>query len=131
MLLCSGRKVWLEKSHISVSKYQVNPQFYAFRWITLLLTQEFDFADSLRIWDTLVSDPDGPQVQIYSFLPCIVLGLRLSEKYLIISYLDCILRVILSDLDDLRISWQYKIWFEVVKLLLDGKYEAKDLALIK
>jgi len=42
---------------------QVNPQFYAFRWITLLLTQEFNFADSLHIWDTLLSDPDGPQVQ--------------------------------------------------------------------
>ncbi|XP_057766285.1 uncharacterized protein LOC130986777 [Salvia miltiorrhiza] len=40
---------------------KVNPQFYAFRWITLLLTQEFTFADSLLIWDTLLSDPDGPQ----------------------------------------------------------------------
>ncbi|PIN19076.1 GTPase-activating protein [Handroanthus impetiginosus] len=40
---------------------KVNPQFYAFRWITLLLTQEFNFADSLVIWDTLLSDPDGPQ----------------------------------------------------------------------
>lgn len=76
MLLCSRRKVRLKNSHISVSKYQVNPQFYAFRWITLLLTQEFDFADSLRIWDTLVSDPDGPQVQIYSFLSCIVFGFK-------------------------------------------------------
>lgn len=46
--------------HLEVTT-KVNPQFYAFRWITLLLTQEFDFADSLRIWDTLVSDPDGPQ----------------------------------------------------------------------
>ncbi|KAG8369645.1 hypothetical protein BUALT_Bualt14G0035200 [Buddleja alternifolia] len=40
---------------------KVNPQFYAFRWITLLLTQEFNFADSLVIWDTLLSDPEGPQ----------------------------------------------------------------------
>ncbi|KAH1236777.1 TBC1 domain family member 13 [Glycine max] len=42
-------------------QFPVNPQFYAFRWITLLLTQEFNFADSLHIWDTLLSDPDGPQ----------------------------------------------------------------------
>ncbi|CAA2996094.1 TBC1 domain family member 13 [Olea europaea subsp. europaea] len=42
-------------------RFLVNPQFYAFRWITLLLTQEFNFADSLLIWDTLLSDPDGPQ----------------------------------------------------------------------
>ncbi|XP_030922804.1 TBC1 domain family member 13-like isoform X3 [Quercus lobata] len=41
-------------------EYAVNPQFYAFRWITLLLTQEFNFADSLHIWDTLLSDLDGP-----------------------------------------------------------------------
>ncbi|CAD5193265.1 unnamed protein product [Musa acuminata subsp. malaccensis] len=40
---------------------KVNPQFYAFRWITLLLTQEFNFSDCLRIWDTLFSDPEGPQ----------------------------------------------------------------------
>lgn len=42
----------------------MNPQFYAFRWITLLLTQEFNFADSLLIWDTLLSDPEGPQASV-------------------------------------------------------------------
>ncbi|KAI3980364.1 hypothetical protein MKX01_003903 [Papaver californicum] len=46
--------------HLEVTT-KVNPQFYAFRWITLLLTQEFNFADSVHIWDTLLSDPEGPQ----------------------------------------------------------------------
>lgn len=46
--------------HLEVTT-KVNPQFYAFRWITLLLTQEFNFAGSLHIWDTLLSDPEGPQ----------------------------------------------------------------------
>uniref|UniRef100_M1BAC5 RabGAP/TBC domain-containing protein n=1 Tax=Solanum tuberosum TaxID=4113 RepID=M1BAC5_SOLTU len=46
--------------HLEVTT-NVNPQFYAFRWITLLLTQEFNFPDSLLIWDTLLSDPEGPQ----------------------------------------------------------------------
>ncbi|XP_057959110.1 uncharacterized protein LOC131151732 isoform X2 [Malania oleifera] len=46
--------------HLEVTT-KVNPQFYAFRWITLLLTQEFNFADSLHIWDVLLSDPEGPQ----------------------------------------------------------------------
>lgn len=54
-------------------EYQVNPQFYAFRWITLLLTQEFNFADSLHIWDTLLGDPEGPQVQSCSNLPFILM----------------------------------------------------------
>lgn len=38
---------------------QVDPQYYAFRWITLLLSQEFAFPDTLRIWDTILSDPHG------------------------------------------------------------------------
>ncbi|KAL9232776.1 hypothetical protein vseg_007845 [Gypsophila vaccaria] len=46
--------------HLEVT-CKVNPQFYAFRWITLLLTQEFSFTDILHIWDTLLSDPEGPQ----------------------------------------------------------------------
>ncbi|KAL3634392.1 hypothetical protein CASFOL_021446 [Castilleja foliolosa] len=46
--------------HLEVTT-EVNPQFYAFRWITLLLTQDFKFADILLIWDALLSDPDGPQ----------------------------------------------------------------------
>ncbi|XP_062109188.1 uncharacterized protein LOC133819843 [Humulus lupulus] len=46
--------------HLEITT-KVNPQFYSFRWITLLLTQEFNFADSLHIWDFLLSDPEGPQ----------------------------------------------------------------------
>ncbi|KAF8697124.1 hypothetical protein HU200_036117 [Digitaria exilis] len=43
---------------------KVNPQFYAFRWITLLLTQEFKFRDCLHLWDTLLGDPEGPQATL-------------------------------------------------------------------
>ncbi|KAL8204625.1 hypothetical protein R6Q57_010248 [Mikania cordata] len=50
-------ELWRHLEHTT----KVNPQFYAFRWITLLLTQEFNFADILHIWDTLLSDPEGPQ----------------------------------------------------------------------
>ncbi|XP_071713410.1 uncharacterized protein [Rutidosis leptorrhynchoides] len=46
--------------HLEITT-KVNPQFYAFRWITLLLTQDFSFSDSLQIWDLLLSDPEGPQ----------------------------------------------------------------------
>ncbi|XP_031736968.1 TBC domain-containing protein C1952.17c isoform X2 [Cucumis sativus] len=52
--------------HLEITT-KVNPQFYAFRWITLLLTQEFNFADSLHIWDTILSDPEGPLVIFSSF----------------------------------------------------------------
>uniref|UniRef100_A0A1D1XUB7 TBC1 domain family member 13 n=2 Tax=Anthurium amnicola TaxID=1678845 RepID=A0A1D1XUB7_9ARAE len=46
--------------HLEVTT-KMNPQLYAFRWIILLLTREFNFADSLQIWDTILSDPEGPQ----------------------------------------------------------------------
>ena len=37
----------------------VKPHYYAFRWMTTLLTQEFSFPDVVRLWDTMLSDPDG------------------------------------------------------------------------
>ena len=36
---------------------QVNHQFYSLRWFMLLLCQEFDMENSVRLWDTLLSDP--------------------------------------------------------------------------
>ncbi|KAF6264666.1 rab-GTPase-TBC domain-containing protein [Scenedesmus sp. NREL 46B-D3] len=42
-----------------LAQQKVDPQFFAFRWITLLLTQEFSFPDAVRIWDTLLADPGG------------------------------------------------------------------------
>lgn len=46
--------------HLEVTT-KVNPQFYAFRWISLLLMREFNLIECLRIWDVLLSDPEGPQ----------------------------------------------------------------------
>ena len=34
---------------------RVDPQFYAFRWITLALTQEFTLVDVVRLWDYLLA----------------------------------------------------------------------------
>jgi len=41
-----------------LEKKQLKPQFFAFRWITLLLSQEFILPDVIRLWDSLFSDPD-------------------------------------------------------------------------
>ncbi|VEN55951.1 unnamed protein product [Callosobruchus maculatus] len=43
--------VWLRFQQLDLK-----PQFYSFRWITLLLSQEFPLPDVLRIWDSLLSD---------------------------------------------------------------------------
>ena len=34
----------------------VKPQFYALRWLMLLMCQEFDMANCVRFWDTLFAD---------------------------------------------------------------------------
>lgn len=34
----------------------VKPQYYSFRWLTLLLSQEFPLPDVIRIWDSLFAD---------------------------------------------------------------------------
>lgn len=34
----------------------IKPQFFAFRWLMLLLSQEFLLPDVIRIWDSLFAD---------------------------------------------------------------------------
>lgn len=41
------------------NRMQIDPQYFAFRWITLMCGQEFDFPDLIRLWDTFLSDPQG------------------------------------------------------------------------
>ncbi|RLM58550.1 uncharacterized protein C2845_PM18G07020 [Panicum miliaceum] len=45
--------------HMEVTT-KVYPQYYAFRWITLLLTMEFRFNVCIHIWDAILGDPEGP-----------------------------------------------------------------------
>ncbi|KAK7388689.1 hypothetical protein VNO78_23514 [Psophocarpus tetragonolobus] len=59
---------------------KVKPQFYAFRWITLLLTQEFKFESILRIWDTLLSNPFGAQDMLLRI--CCAMLLCMKSKLL-------------------------------------------------
>ena len=34
----------------------IKPQYFSFRWLTLMLSQEFALPDVLRIWDSVLSD---------------------------------------------------------------------------
>ncbi|CAO2141642.1 unnamed protein product [Urochloa humidicola] len=45
--------------HMEVTT-KVYPQYYAFRWITLLLMMEFSFNVCIHIWDAILGDPEGP-----------------------------------------------------------------------
>lgn len=42
--------------HAHLAAEKVSAQFFSFRWLTLLLSQEFDLPDVLRIWDSFFAD---------------------------------------------------------------------------
>ncbi|XP_062516273.1 TBC1 domain family member 13-like [Corticium candelabrum] len=44
---------------------QLKPQFFAFRWLTLLLSQEFFLPDVIRFWDSLFADEQQFQFLIH------------------------------------------------------------------
>jgi TBC1 domain family member 13 len=45
--------------HAYLENQNVKPEFYAFRWLTLLLSQEFRLPDVLRIWDSLFANQES------------------------------------------------------------------------
>ncbi|XP_058074457.1 uncharacterized protein LOC131223159 isoform X2 [Magnolia sinica] len=61
--------------HLEISN-KVKPQFYAFRWITLLLTQEFNLHAIMRIWDSLLSNPFGVQEMLLRVCCAMLLCVR-------------------------------------------------------
>ena len=36
-----------------LNNMQIHPEFYAYRWILLLFSQEFNMADIIFLWDSL------------------------------------------------------------------------------
>ncbi|XP_021912116.1 TBC1 domain family member 13-like isoform X2 [Carica papaya] len=57
LLKANDEELW---RHLELTS-RVKAQYYAFRWITLFLTQEFNLQSVLRIWDSLLSNPFGIQ----------------------------------------------------------------------
>ena len=54
---------------------QMHPQFYSLRWLTLLLSQEFELPDVLRLWDSLFADAERFQFLLY-FCCAMIVSLR-------------------------------------------------------
>lgn len=55
----------------------VNPQYYSLRWLMLMLTQEFQLMDVLRLWDSLLSAPNRTEFLNYC---CLAIILNAKEK---------------------------------------------------
>jgi hypothetical protein len=65
--------------HSLLETQGLKPQFYAFRWITLLLSQEFLLPDVIEIWDCLFSDDN--RFEFLYFICCAMIVL-VREKIL-------------------------------------------------
>lgn len=67
MLRRVDQNVW---QHLYNEK--VNPQYYSLRWLMLMLTQEFQLMDVLRLWDSLLSVPNRSEFLNYCCLAIIL-----------------------------------------------------------
>lgn len=54
------KEVWLR-----LKDQELFPQYYSFRWLTLLLSQEFPLPDVVRIWDSIFADENRFDFLIY------------------------------------------------------------------
>ena len=39
--------------HAHLRDVSIDPRYYSFRWLTLLLSQEFELPEVLRLWDAI------------------------------------------------------------------------------
>uniref|UniRef100_A0A1I7X4C9 Rab-GAP TBC domain-containing protein n=1 Tax=Heterorhabditis bacteriophora TaxID=37862 RepID=A0A1I7X4C9_HETBA len=70
-----------------VGRLAIRPQFYAFRWLSLLLSQEFSLPDVINLWDSFFADP-----MRFSLLPYVCLAMleRRREELLEGDFADCL-----------------------------------------
>ncbi|KAI9486404.1 MAG: rab-GTPase-TBC domain-containing protein [Benjaminiella poitrasii] len=68
----SQRLAWFDRPLFrDLSKKDIKEQYYAFRWITVLCSQEFDLPDVIRLWDSILADrgmQEGPNERRFEFL---------------------------------------------------------------
>ena len=69
-----------ELYHLLYQIQAIKPHYYAFRWITLLLSQEFPLPEVLRIWDFLFADPHR-----FNFLICVCCAMLSIVKHELMS----------------------------------------------
>jgi hypothetical protein len=56
---------------------EISPQYFAFRWISLLLTQEFELHRIYRLWDAILADDLRPNFVLFI---CVAMLMYVAEK---------------------------------------------------
>ena len=60
-----------------LERFNMNPQFYSLRWLMLLLTQEFEITEVVRLWDSMLSHP---QRLVFLNYMCLAMMTTIQEK---------------------------------------------------
>jgi len=83
LLRAKDLEVW---RHLETLK--VSPLYYAIRWMTLMLTQELEMPDVLRVWDALLCERARPHPFLHYV--CVGMVIRIREELLAGDFTDCL-----------------------------------------
>lgn len=61
--------------HQHLSDEGLDPQYYSLRWLMLLLSQEFEIGNVIRLWDPVLADHDK-----FTFVNFICVGMVVSQR---------------------------------------------------
>ena len=96
------------KLFLHLQKNKVKLEFYAFRWMTLFFTQDFEMPDIMRLWDSIFSDPE-----IFEFLHLLVLSPIIIKKNEIMKEKMSGIMMLIQNLEDLTV---YDLLFTATKI---------------
>ena len=105
-------KILDKEVHDHLKEENIELQYFAFRWYTLFLTQEFEMPDILRIWDSILADEDK-----FEFLNMICLAIIKIKRH---ELLQC-------DFSGIMLSLQNLEKLDVEKLLLTAEMIRNEL----
>ncbi len=84
--------------YIHLIKNNIKMDFFAFRWMTLFFTQEFEMPDILRIWDSILGNGD-----IFEFLYLLILATIEIKKNDIMKEKMSGIMMIVQNLEDITV----------------------------
>lgn len=89
--------------HTALTERGIKPQFFSFRWITLLLSQDFLYPEIQRLWDSFFADQDR-----FDFLLYFCCAMLIAQRT----------RLINGDfIDNMKVLQKYPIETDIYQLL--------------
>jgi len=83
----------LREKDLEISKHfealNLNPFFFATRWLTLLLAQELEMPDVLRLWDSLLADMGAAPRRPLLHYVCVAMVISIRDALLAGDFTDC------------------------------------------